>query len=294
MQPEYRELLSSSFEAYLDRLADGQMEPSERFLPFDFPFIEGRQWHLLAQEMIACDLRELTNLLNHWQSALHRWHAWNDVLSGLKDESAWDLRHEFLESLAHDCLLRPSSVRDALVAVATAALHQVRLSLPGQYRDYLEGDPVKPDDKPKHLSRRRKEEQLARLASVWPEASAFLAALAVLDSKAYRSATSDYRNLTSHAIGPRLGLGHTRTVTRTVGQATKTEEQGDGTVREVLIPGKMAVWYGYGGTPPLNLDEARLKNLEQFAAARASYGEYLRLLEAAVANILPTRPRTDA
>ena len=231
--------------------------------------------------MVACDLQELTNLVNHWHCSLRRWHAWNIVNAKHDEDFAWEIRREFLEASVHECLLRPSSLRDTFTSVATNALHQVRLSLGSNYPDFLEGDPCKPGEKPSLLSRKKKELRLSRITSVWVEAKDFLGALQKLDDTAYRHNTSDYRNLTSHTIGPRLGVGHTRTVTRTVEQATSLERQQDGTFADIPIPGKMPVGYDYGGTSPLDLNETRLVNLSRFAAAQLCYKGYRRLLKVA-------------
>jgi hypothetical protein len=276
----------------LTQIADQLPEPTIDFLPYDFDFLKHRKWHLLAESMIECDLRELTNTVNHWHDSLKRWHAWNIVISKHNEDDAWVLRREFLEALAHECLLRPSSVRDMLTAVATSALHQVRLTLEHGYPDMLEGDPATPNGRGKHLTRRKKESRLASIASVWAEAKPFLEAIRKLDDSAYRSQTLDYRNLNSHAIGPRLGIGHTRTVTRLVVQATKLTEIGEGRFKEVAIPNKMTVSYGFGGTPPLNLEEARRINVQQFSSARSCYLLYRKLLEK-VANDIP-RANGDA
>ena len=51
------------------------------------------------------------------------------------------------------------------------------------------------------------------------------------------------------------------------------------------IPGKLAVSYGFGGTPPLDLETVRAANISQFEKARSCYIEYRALLEAAVDEI---------
>ena len=42
---------------------------------------------------------------------------------------------DFLNSIVHECLLSPASIRDTITSVATAAFHQVRLSIDRSYRD---------------------------------------------------------------------------------------------------------------------------------------------------------------
>jgi len=190
-----------------------------------------------------------------------------------------------LEPLAHHCLLSPSAARDTLTFVATNSLHQLRLALGGGYEDHLDGDPA-PGKKPRHLTRASKEERLRNLASPWTESGDLLAAIKSIDDKPYREATSDYRNRSSHAISPRLALGHTQTVTRSVVPATRLKQQPDGTYKDEPIPGKMSVCYGVGGTPPLDMEQARKDNLAQYLLARGGYATYRSLLFAEM-NKLP-------
>lgn len=290
MLPEHKSLLESAYREYLDRMDRGDFEPTDRLLDYDFAFLEARNWQFFSKDMVACDLRELTNIVNHWLGALRRWQVWNLVIAPRDENAAWALRSEFLEFLAHDCLLRPSSMRDTFTDVATSALHQVRLNAAAGYRDHLAGDPDDPTKKPRRLFRKQKEARLRQLCAVWPTAGAFLDKLQLLDSSTYRNSTLNYRNLVSHTIGPRLGLGHTRTVTRSVVQATRMEQGDDGYSHLIPIPGKLSVSYAIGGTPPLDLQEAWRTNVTQFRVARDCYHHFRALLEHAVAEI----PGADA
>ena len=154
MIPARNNLLRTAFDAYLLQLGGKILEPSERYLPYDFDAIDCYQWNSLGKEMIKDELREITNNLNRWHGSLLRWQAWNNVIQPYDTEEAWELRQEFLETLAHHCLLTPSSIRDTFTFVATNSMHQVRLMSCNKYRDHLEGDPRNSDDKPKHLTRR--------------------------------------------------------------------------------------------------------------------------------------------
>jgi hypothetical protein len=160
-------------------------------------------------------------------------------------------------------------------------MHQVRLMVEDGYKDYLKGDPKRPDEKPKYLTRRKKENRLSDLVSIWPEGTEFMRLLRTLDDKAYRNDTKDYRNLHSHIIGPRLGLGETRFVTRSVSEHNTLTEQSNGTYIEIPT-GKMVPSYGLGGTPPLDLEKAHAANLEQYRRARKCYASYRKLLAASL------------
>lgn len=285
MASEYFLLLRGAFNEYLQHIESTSLEPHGQLLTYDFDFLENRKWHGLAQAMIGCELRELTNLVNQWNNSLCRWHAWSLVLKGRDEMAAWELRSEFLDSLAHECLLRPSSIRDTLTSVATNAFHQLRLSTDRSYPDYLKGDPTAPGKKPKNLRREQKENRLFHLAEKWPSSAGFLDQLRKINTADYINVTSDYRNLTSHTIGPRLGIGYTRTVTRSVEQATRLEPVEGSRYVSVPVPGKMVVSYGYGGTPSLDLEVVRAANLEQYQVARDCYMRYRSFLEVAVAEI---------
>lgn len=283
MDTNFVKLLRSGLDAYLASLEGGGLAPSTNYLPYEFDQVDHHQWPLMGGEMVKDELRETTNNLNRWHGSLYRWHAWNRALEPFGEQDAWELRNEFVDALAHQCLLQPSAIRDSLTFMATNAIHQVRLALCNGYRDHLEGDPEVPGDPPKHLTRRKKEQRLTRLMAPWSEARKFLVLLHQIDDAAYREATSDYRNRSSHAIGPRLAVGFTRFVVRSVEQATEMTERDDGTFMLTPKPGKMSVCYGFGGTPPLNMEEARIINLAQYQRARECFECYRSIMTDAIA-----------
>ncbi|MGH8107550.1 MAG: hypothetical protein ACREO1_02375 [Arenimonas sp.] len=286
MNADHLALLRKGIETYLSHYDDGDLEPIKSYLPYDFEDeINRYEWQVLADVLVRDELREVTNILNGWVSSLLQWHAWNRTLESFDEQSAWELRREFVEASAHQCLLQPSSVRDMLVFTATNAFHQIRLSLENGYKDYLEGDPTKPGDRPKHLSRRRKEKRLERLMTPWPAAAQWFYLLRQIDDSVYRETTFDYRNRSAHAIAPRLAVGHVGTVTRWVEQATELKRQENGFYSQVPVPGKMVTCYGFGGTPPLDMEKARIVNLEQYLRARQCFESYRRLVSDAMAEM---------
>lgn len=282
---DHQQLLRTAFDAYLEQLNRGGLEPKESYLPYDFEKeIDARQWKFpfgIISEMVKGELRELTNDLNRWHESLKIWCAWNKVIQpyNVDEMKVLYLRREFLESLVFYCLFQPASSRDRFTFVVTNAMHQVRLTVDEGYKDYLKGDPNTPDKikKPSHLSRGKKENRLANLISIWPEGTEFMESLEVVNDKKYENETSNYRNLHSHIIGPRLGIGHVRTVVRTIREHTKMIKQANGTY--VKTPtGKVVPSYGFGGTPPLDLEKAHAANLEQYRRARKCYESYRNLL----------------
>jgi hypothetical protein len=213
---EQTNLLRTAFDAYLLKVNQCGLEPTENVLSYGMDDIDFKRLPFPSREMVQGDLREVTNILNRWHMSLLRWHAWNRVIQPYTKADAWELRMEFLYDLAHHCLLMPSSIRDIFISVATDSMHQVRLASSREYPDYLDGDPKKQGNKPKNLTRHQKERRLANLISIWPNTDDFIASLREINDEAYQSSTSDYRNRNSHTIGPRLDIGITRAVVRSV------------------------------------------------------------------------------
>lgn len=286
MNEDHRALLRNGVEAYLDHYDDKDLEPVGSYLPYDFADeVDRYQWQMMAGMMVSDELREVTNTLNGWQGSLLQWHTWNRALSSFADQEVWELRREFVEACVHQCLLQPASVRDMLTYAATNAIHQVRLTLGNGYRDYLEGDPAKPGDRLRHLNRRQKEQRLRQLMAPWPGSDEWFELLRRIDDEAYRGSTFNYRNRAAHTIAPRLGVGHVGAVSRSVVQATELERQPDGSYLLVSVPGKMVVSYGFGGTPPLDMDAARMANLEQYQRARECFLSYRAILSDAMSGM---------
>lgn len=282
---EQPELLRRIFDRYLQRRQDGPLEPALEPLGYDFSRFGGRAWFIAGDTLLQDELRELTNILNRWQQLLERWQAWNEVLAGLDEAQAWALRREFQESDVHWCLIFPSAVRDAIAFVSTNAVHQIRLATEHNYVDHLEGDPTTPGRKQRRLRRPEREAQLRKLLWPWQQGAQLLERLQAIDDEDYRRATLDYRNEHSHAIGPELEFGHTQFMHRSVESATKMERGTDGYYRDVLIPGKMAVKYIFGGRPPLDLQTTRHLNLAQYLHARACFETYTGLLDIIMAGL---------
>lgn len=288
MDPLSDELRRALVTAFLDRIEESKgLKPDSKPFPYDaLPGVKMVRWPLfLAEMMIEDELRELTNQLNHWQSNLRRWHAWNEVLESQDADARWEAEWGWVEPLAFYCMFQPSASRDRFIMVGTHALHQVRMAIDPATIDTLLGDPKTPEEVRFFPTRRDKEKQLKELAKAWPTGKAFVQAIGQLDDRGYRALTGDFRNRASHGIAPRFSVGFTSMVTRTRLQATKMEQQLDGTYAEVPVPGRLSTSYGFGGTPPLSMKDAWAANFAQFERARQSFGAYVALLAEAVANI---------
>ena len=242
---EYSAFLKKAFDSYL-KVRQSTDCLDRNYLPFDAVELDGPRWRAMGDVLIEDELRALTNNMNAWLGTLKRWHAWLIVAREYAEDDRWEPAHEFLGTIATYCLFQPSAIRDAFTFVVTNGLHQVCLATDAGYEDRLPLDQA-PWDKPTYPTRRKKEDQLAKIAGRWPEGNLLLAGLRQLDDKATRDATSDFRNRASHSIAPHLSRGFTRMVTRSVVQATRMEECGGGYFNGVFVPGKVGVSYGFGG-----------------------------------------------
>jgi len=280
---KHSKILLNACEEYLKYIEGGSCQ--QKYFSYDFDFLKNKKWSLMGELLVEGNLRELTNLMNSWQQNHYQWKAWNRVLQSKDQMIAWDIRAEFVESMVHESLLMPSRIRDTIASVATTSLHQIRLSVDLSYKDYLEGDPETPDQKPLYLSRQKKEKRLSKLAKYWSQSETFLNALKQLNHTQYIEETYNYRNLASHFISPNFEMGETNIVTRSVVQTKKLVPSTDNSYVEKPVLGKMSVSYGVGGTPALNLEETQVRNYEQYSLARDCYMLYRKLLEDTIFEI---------
>ncbi|KAB7693120.1 hypothetical protein GBN24_04305 [Plesiomonas shigelloides] len=279
-----RKSLTRAFNAYLDDL-DKNIKPEYSYLPYNFEFIIGNNRLSLGKYIIKHELQELTNIMNRWLGDLHRWHAWNNILQQANEDEKWNIQIEFIDALAHQCLLEPSAIRDRFTFVATNAFHQIRLASEDNYIDHLDGDPKHPSEKPIFLSRQKKEKRLEKVMSNWNESLQFLDSLKSINDNSYQTSTNDYRNRVNHAIAPRLANGMTQIVTRKLVQATRRTMQEDGSYCSEPITGKLTVQYVFGGTSPICLYNAWQLNSQQYALARECYNRYLDILKFKITSI---------
>lgn len=276
---EYKNLLQKAFATYLEKYGSTELKPTDDYLLFEFDFLNDKKWFLFGKEIVHGELNEVTNILNHWQGLLRQWHNWNLVIASYNENDAWYLRTEFLESTVFQCLYQPSAIRDKFTFIATNAVHQIRLGNESNYSDTLAGDPKLPNLKQTYLSRRQKEVNLSKLTEGQAEAcDDFIKLRNHLDDENYKTTTIDYRNSSSHAISPRLGIGETGIYSRTVGQRIELKKQSCGGFLECKVDGEIQVSYGVGGISPLDMEITRIANFAQYQCARNCYQAYLKLL----------------
>ncbi len=228
----------------------------------------------LANMMVSGDLSETINQLNAWCEWLMDLSVWATALDEMDERDAWAVQHTYVDPLAHVCLTQPSAVRDRFGHIATNAIHQANLNTVIGYKDKLEQD-----DEKYPLGRKRIEKQLQKIGKYWAGSAAFNTALQNLDSRDYRRATWNYRNLAAHAIAPRFRLGITNFVVRGMTAFSEMVPQQDGTFVMVDHPTKKVVSYGFGGTEALQLSEVHTLSLEEFKKAVAVFTTYSTLIE---------------
>lgn len=287
---EYKKQNRQVFDDFLERtyrMPSGLL-PEDSYLPYDVcNGIEKVRWrNPFIELMVRGDIREMTNELNQWKSLLMSWHAWLDVIDGYEEQQAREIQFEFVESIAFKCSFEPSATRDRFTFIAINAFHQALLAFDFKYQDKLEID--KKIKKGKHPLRREKEEELISIfhKSKWKDEGVnLLKSIKELDGKEYRNITQDFRNLASHAIAPRFTVGHTNLVSRYFKQTTKLEPIGDGSWKEVEIPGSLSLVYGYGGTPPMSMQKIIEANRVEFKKAVNCFKEYIRLIDIVVSDL---------
>jgi hypothetical protein len=281
-----RELLEAAYRSYWDHV---EAIPVPRFGLHTHDLcdqVASVRWYCDRKDLVSGGLQEVTNLLNDWRRRLFQWGVWVDVLDGYGDEDASEIRHHFVEQIAFYCMFQPSAARDRVARMATESIHQANLTVDRSYVDRLDADD--PNFRGKYL-RRNIEGQLNRLGSRWTKASELLEALRRVDTEKYRQRTANWRNRASHSLAPRFEEGYVGMVERSIVPLTRSTEQADGTFRLEEVPGKSAVSYGWGGSPPMPLRETYLANLEQYEGMVQAHKAYEEL----ILEFLRVLPKAD-
>jgi hypothetical protein len=272
---EYREPMLNVFKKYLETR---EQDDQSRFFSYDIiEKIKSTNLFPLHSEYLASDFMEIINSYHNWTIRLMSWAAWNDVLQDFHDDEtkAWEIRNEFLDPIVYLCLHQPSSFKDVLIKYCTIAFHLANSNFYGEYKDNLDEDTEvfrrlqKNHAEPYNyfLSRSDAEKQLKRISLSWPIGNRIVEALAKLDSKTYKEQSQSWRNHAAHYIPPRLHFGYTRPVTRQVGFFKSLIDQLDGTFLIHEDKTRKQIAYGFGGTPPLEINRVFEANFQQHAVA---------------------------
>jgi hypothetical protein len=272
---ELRTLYERAYSLFLDRL---EVASTPKNFPLPYGLAEEvmqANWpHMpFVDHMIAGELTETTNQLNAWGDWLLHLSLWAEVLSEFDEQDAWTIQHSYIDPLAQVCLTQPSATRDRFGHIATDAIHQANLCTVEGYKDHLIQD-----DRTRPLSREERENQIKIIGARWGKTSAFRQALTSLDTKTYRDATRNYRNLASHAIAPRFRFGITNMVARSIRPVTEMVEQPNGTYVPTPHPSQKCVSYAFGGTEALDLQEVHRLSRQEFDQAVRVFNAYCALL----------------
>ena len=245
-------------------------------IPYDIcAAAEKLNWGLYGGYAVSRDLAETINSLHDWYGQVKTWSAWVRILKSYDGNEAWRIQRQCVQPVAFFCMFQPSAFRDKLGKISTQAIHQANLRIDSTYLDRLDQD----DDRGNFLSRRRSEEQLARIGRRWPNYNFFETGLKRVDPPEYREVTRDYRNLASHGTPPHFERGEINLVTRSIKPAYEMVDQGDGTYRSVDHPTRKVVRYGHGGMEPLALSDMLEINKTQLTLAFAAFHAYQTLVE---------------
>lgn len=259
-----RELYESAHSMFMDKL-EVFIDKIEFPLSYDLTDeIREVSWgSSMMSFAVATELKETINQLHCWYGYLVDLSLWTEVLDAFEGNDRWYIRQQYVEQLAYYCMLQPSATRERFGMIATTALHQANLQLREDYNDHLD------QDGKKYITRRFREEQLPILGHDYRCFQRFLQALRNLDNKSFETASRNFRNLASHGIAPRFEQGETSFVNRSVEPWSDLVKQPCGGYLPVSHPTKKAIWYGFGGTQPLTLQQV----------FNASWNEYLKAIK---------------
>lgn len=286
---ELRALYERAYSLFLDRLEAASV-PKNYPLPYGLADeVTQANWpHMpFVDQMVAGELTETTNQLNAWADWLLHLSLWTEVLSEFEEQDAWTIQHSYIDPLAQVCLTQPSATRDRFGHIATNAIHQANLCTVEGQKDHLIQD-----DRTRPLSRKEREDQIKTIGARWERASAFRQALASLDTKTYRDATRNYRNLASHAIAPRFRFGITNMVVRSIPPVTEMVAQPGGTYALVENTTQKCPSYAFGGTEALDLREVYRLSRKEFDQAVRVFNAYCGLLRELLAALPVDEVRT--
>jgi hypothetical protein len=223
----------------------------------------------------ASEVQECINSLNAWGVRIHKWCAWNDVVSSYQEqEKKWEILHHFLEPVAFYCMLQPSSFADRLALTAENLVHQANRRIAPN-----EPDKLAQDERPgKPLRRADRRKQLSKLGRRWGNFATFQTALHTLDGEEYSSLTRNFRDLAAHSFSPRLLLGQISRSIRSIVPHTDLVKQADGSYLEVEHQTKKAVRYAMVSHEPLSLEETLQANLSEYQRAVRAMSAFISLV----------------
>jgi len=151
----------------------------------------------MVDMQVVQDLQSLINCFNAWVTEMRKWQAWLRILDDYDTAERWDLRIEFVDPIAHRCMLEPSAMRDRFSSALYFLLHHANLSTASGYPDKLETDRSeigalkKGKSKPRYLQRSLLDEEITKLSvsGSWRTAYSVIEKLKLLDDETLRKET---------------------------------------------------------------------------------------------------------
>lgn len=193
---------------------------------------------------------EIANAMNKLTGDTHKLAAWRDAIASLSQQQQFDAEVEFVDSLATVALNLPYVIRSRLLFATAHLCHQANRALQGR---------TWKDDFP--LDTEVYFETADTYGTTWRRYGKLKQRLERIAAKDYQAATFDFRNAYNHRFSPRIVLGLSNIVTRTVDKASG------------------AVSYGFGGTPALTLPVVVSVLEEQCRRCYAAFEAFQKLVQ---------------
>lgn len=223
-------------------------------MPFDLAPFEYSDVQITAPNWFVYSVMlkdQATKLAGDVNCFLHRINtlaAWSKVLPNYDFQKSWKIRMWFVDAVMETCLNYPAAIKDRLVFSVSHLSHQANLAMQNGWEE----SKLPKDREIKHT-------HMDQVSKNWQSYSSFKTALAVLNNKAYKEATLEYRNKYSHRVRPHIEQGLNELCSRNVC--------------------KDSVTYGIGGRQPLKLEELVKVLQEQHDKARKCFDAYSELIK---------------
>lgn len=223
-------------------------------LPQELP-LQWMAYSLMLEEFSL----EIANIINDLSRYAQQLAAWDTVISGLDEEKAHEVAHEFVAPLATLALGLPYVIRSRFIFATAHLSHQASRAKQGA---------AWVDDFP--LDHDVYFEAADKYGKAWKKYSKLKVKLERIAGDDMRQGTSDFRNAFNHRFSRRIVSGQSNVVTRRVDPKTKV------------------VSYGIGGLPPLPL-KVVVDQLElQCTRAYAAFDAFQKLVKEQEAAIVAT------
>lgn len=197
-----------------------------RFMPYDWsplPDRLGVRWMAYSQ-MLQEFARELANAVNDLTHRERRLRAWATALNDSDNKALLDAQHAVADDVAVVALGLPYVVRSRFIYATAHLCHQANQARRSEWADvFALDDEVYMGVADEH-------------GAGWKRYGRLKEKMQSIAGEDYRAATRNFRNLYNHRFSPRIGIGLSQFVTRSV------NEQG-------------GVRYSFGSAPPLSLAE---------------------------------------